>query len=565
MENVYKSKRPVNIPYSGTVLLEMSLLNKGTAFSEEERTELNLHGLVPHAIETIEEQTSRAYMQFRQFKDDLDKHVYLRNLQDTNETLFYHLLNKHLVEMMPIIYTPVVGEACEHFSEIYRASRGLFISYPNREHIDEMLANVTKHNVKVIVVTDGERILGLGDQGIGGMGIPIGKLSLYTACGGISPAYTLPVVLDVGTNNQQAIDDPLYMGWRHPRITGKEYEDFVDAFIKAVKRRWPDVLLQFEDFAQKNASPILKKYREEICCFNDDIQGTAAVVLGCLIAASRAAGGKLRDQRVVFLGAGSAGCGIAEQIILEMREEGLTDAEARQRIFMVDRFGLLTDKMPNLLDFQSALVQKTDSLKGWKSTDEEISLLETVRNAKPTILIGVSAQPGLFTEEIIRTMHTNCPHPIVMPLSNPTSRVEALPENIIRWTEGAALVATGSPFVPVTYNDKTYSIAQCNNSYIFPGVGLGVLASGARQVTDGMMMAASNALADCSPLAQKGQGALLPNIENIREVSQKIAWRVAKAAQQDGVAKKVSDDELGKAIEENFWYPEYRRYKKATK
>lgn len=563
MESTYKSKRPVKIPYSGTVLLEMSLLNKGTAFSESERRELKLHGLVPHTIETIEEQTTRAYTQFHQFKADLDKHVYLRNLQDTNETLYYHMINKHLTEMMPIIYTPVVGEACQHFSEIYRANRGLFVSYPNRDHIDDMLANVTKRNVKVIVVTDGERILGLGDQGIGGMGIPIGKLSLYTACGGISPAYTLPIVLDVGTNNEQLINDPLYMGWKHPRITGEEYENFVDAFVKAVKRRWPDVLLQFEDFAQKNASPILKKYREQICCFNDDIQGTAAVVLGCLIAASRANGGKLRDQRVAFLGAGSAGCGIAEQIILQMKREGLSDAEARARIYMVDRFGLLTDKMPNLLDFQSALVQKTDALTSWNTEGEEISLLETVQNAKPTILIGVSAQPGLFTEEIIRTMHKNCSHPIVMPLSNPTSRVEALPENIIRWTDGAALVATGSPFAPVTYNDKVYPIAQCNNSYIFPGIGLGVLTSKARQVTDGMMMAASNALADCSPMAKDHKGALLPNLADIREVSRTIALRVAKAAMEDGVAKKVSDEELQKSLDENFWYPEYRSYTKA--
>ncbi|AHZ85324.1 NAD-dependent malic enzyme [Bdellovibrio bacteriovorus] len=564
METDNKYARPVYIPYSGTVLLEMSLLNKGSAFSEEERTHLNLHGLVPQTIETIEEQAERVYSQYRLLKADIDKHVYLRNLQDTNETLFYHLVVNHLTEMMPIIYTPVVGEACEHFSEIYRASRGLFISYPNKDRIDEMLRNVTKQKVKVIVVTDGERILGLGDQGIGGMGIPIGKLSLYTACGGISPAYTLPVVLDVGTNNQALLNDPLYMGWRQPRITGKEYEDFVDAFVQAVKRRWPDVLLQFEDFAQKNASPILKRYRDEICSFNDDIQGTAAVTVGCLIAASRANGGRLRDQRVVFLGAGSAGCGIAEQIIAEMKHEGLSDEQARQRVFMVDRFGLLTDKMPNLLEFQSPLVQKTETLAGWEVTNDEISLLDTVRNAKPTILIGVSAQPGLFTEEVIRTMQSHCEHPIVMPLSNPTSRVEATPADILRWTDGKALVATGSPFMPVHMNDQIYPIAQCNNSYIFPGIGLGVLACGARRVTDSMLMAASSALADCSPLAQNGKGALLPELSQIEKVSRTIAFAVAKAAQADEVAVKVSDEELLSLIDKNYWYPKYRSYKHAS-
>ncbi|QLY26724.1 NAD-dependent malic enzyme [Bdellovibrio sp. KM01] len=561
MDTDNSQKRPVYIPYSGTFLLDISLLNKGSAFSEEERGNLNLHGLLPEHIETIEEQAARAYSQFSLIKNNLDRHVFLRHLQDTNETLFYYLVVRHITEMLPVIYTPVVGEACEHFSEIYRAHRGLFISYSHRDRIDEMLRNVTKQKVKVIVVTDGERILGLGDQGIGGMGIPIGKLSLYTACGGISPAYTLPVVLDVGTNNQTLINDPLYMGWKHPRISGDEYYQFVDEFIEAVKRRWPDVLLQFEDFAQKNASPLLKRYRDEICCFNDDIQGTASVVVGSLIAASRAAGGQLRDQKVVFLGAGSAGCGIAEQIVARMKQEGLSEQEARARVFMVDRYGLLTDKMPNLLEFQAPLVQPTESLQSWGLPEGEISLLETVRHAKPTVLIGASAQPGLFTEEIIRLMHSHCARPIVMPLSNPTSRVEALPEDIIRWTEGAALVATGSPFAPVAFNDKIYPIAQCNNSYIFPGVGLGVIASGARRVTDSMMMAASEALADCSPMAISGEGVLLPELKDISSVSVEIAFRVGKAAQTDGVAVKMTDDELLAAIQHNFWKPEYRIYR----
>ncbi|WP_350304519.1 NAD-dependent malic enzyme [Photorhabdus viridis] len=564
MELEHENKRPLYIPYSGPILLEFPLLNKGSAFTEAERGNFNLHGLLPEAVETIEEQAERAYRQYLDFKNDADKHIYLRNIQDTNETLFYRLLDAHLSEMMPIIYTPTVGEACEHFSDIYRRARGLFISYPNKTHIDDMLQNATKQNVKVIVVTDGERILGLGDQGIGGMGIPIGKLSLYTACGGISPAYTLPVVLDVGTNNPQRLNDPLYMGWRHPRITGAEYDEFVDEFIQAVKRRWPNVLLQFEDFAQKNAMPLLDRYRHELCCFNDDIQGTAAVTLGSLIAASRAAGRQLKDQTVTFLGAGSAGCGIAEQIVAQMKSEGLSEEQARARIFMVDRFGLLTDKLPNLLDFQNKLVQKNDSLAEWDVNSDSISLLDVVRNAKPTVLIGVSGQAGLFTEEIIREMHKHCERPIVMPLSNPTSRVEARPEDIINWTNGAALVATGSPFNPVKYKDQEYPIAQCNNSYIFPGIGLGVIASGAKLVTDGMLMAASRTLADCSPLAKEGTGPLLPLIDDIQEISRKIAKQVAKEAQIQGVATVTSDGALDEAIERNFWKPEYRVYKRTS-
>lgn len=564
MELEYESKRPLYIPYAGPILLEFPLLNKGSAFTEEERSHFNLHGLLPEAVETIEEQVERAYRQYQDFKNDNDKHIYLRNIQDTNETLFYRLLDSHLSEMMPIIYTPTVGEACEHFSDIYRRARGLFISYPNSDRIDDMLQNATKQNVKVIVVTDGERILGLGDQGIGGMGIPIGKLSLYTACGGISPAYTLPVVLDVGTNNPQRLNDPLYMGWRHPRISGDEYHAFVEEFIQAVKCRWPNVLLQFEDFAQNNATPLLNRYRDELCCFNDDIQGTAAVTLGSLIAASRAAGSQLRDQTVTFLGAGSAGCGIAEQIIAQMKSEGLSEEEARARVLMVDRFGLLTDKLPNLLDFQSKLVQKSENLAKWQVESDAISLLEVVRNAKPTILIGVSGQPGLFTEELIREMHKHCPRPIVMPLSNPTSRVEARPEDIINWTESAALVATGSPFLPVTYKEQLFPIAQCNNSYIFPGIGLGVLAAGAKRVTDAMLMAASRALADCSPLATDGHGALLPNIDDIQGVSKCIAMEVGKAAQLQGVAVVTSEEALSKAIEHNFWRPQYRIYKRTS-
>jgi malate dehydrogenase (oxaloacetate-decarboxylating) len=475
-------------------------------------------------------------------------------------------VENHLDEMMPVIYTPTVGWACERFSDIYRRARGVFISWQNRSSMDDILQNVPNHNIKVIVVTDGERILGLGDQGIGGMGIPIGKLSLYTSCGGISPAYTLPVVLDVGTNNQQLINDPLYMGSRHPRITGEDYYAFVDEFIQAVKQRWPDVLLQFEDFAQKNAMPLLNRYRDEICCFNDDIQGTAAVTVGTLIAASRAAGSQLSNQKIVFLGAGSAGCGIAEQIIAQTQREGLSEAAARQKVYMVDRFGLLTDEMPNLLPFQSKLVQKRENLQNWDTgaQNEALSLLDVVRNVKPDILIGVSGQTGLFTEEIIREMHKHCPRPIVMPLSNPTSRVEATPQDIISWTDGMALVATGSPFAPVQWKEKTYPIAQCNNAYIFPGIGLGVISSGASRITDEMLMAASETLAEYSPLLLNGEGLVLPELKDIQSVSRAIAFAVGKMAQQQGVAAKTSPEALKQSIDDNFWEPKYRSYRRTS-
>lgn len=557
-------KRPLYIPYAGPILLETPLLNKGSAFSVEERMFFNLEGLLPEAIESIEEQTERAYQQYQKFDNDMDKHIYLRNIQDTNETLFYRLVENHITEMMPIIYTPTVGSACEDFSNIYRRGRGLFISYPNRDRIEDMLNNASRQNVKVIVVTDGERILGLGDQGIGGMGIPIGKLSLYTACGGISPAYTLPVVLDVGTNNPQRLSDPMYMGWRHARITGTEYDNFVDDFIQAVKHRWPEALIQFEDFAQKNAMPLLERYKDKVCCFNDDIQGTAAVTVGSLLAACKAARTKLSDQRVTFLGAGSAGCGIAEAIIAQMVADGITDAQARSQVFMVDRWGLLVENMPNLLNFQQALIQKNTNIQDWELRDTNISLFDVMHNAKPTVLIGVSGVPGLFSEEVIREMYTHCPRPIIFPLSNPTSRVEATPFDLIHWTEGNALVATGSPFDPVVYEGKTYPIVQCNNSYIFPGIGLGVLAVNARRVTNEMLMESSRALAECSPLAIHGEGPLLPCLEEIQKVSRKIAFAVAKKAVEQHKAPKNSDERIREKIDANFWQSDYRRYKRTS-
>lgn len=559
-----KTSRPLYISYAGPSLLEMPLLNKGSAFTPQERVEFNLIGLLPQNVETIEEQVARVFSQYNQCASDLDKHIYLRSIQDNNETLFFRLLDSHLDEMLPIIYTPTVGQACQEFSKIYRTHRGLFVSYPERDRIDDILRSATKDQIKIIVVTDSERVLGLGDQGIGGMGIPIGKLSLYTACGGISPAYTLPIVLDVGTNNRELLDDPMYMGWRHERVTGQEYEEFVAMFIEAVQRRWPDVLLQFEDFAQSNAMPLLKKYRDQLCCFNDDIQGTASVAVGTLLAACKAKGETLGEQVVVFVGAGSAGCGIAEHIIAAMQIQGLSESEARKRIFMVDRYGLLTENMMGLLEFQQRLAQKTADVAGWAGDEGFPQLLDVVTHANATVMIGVSGQRGLFTEQVIREMHKHCAKPLVMPMSNPTSKVEATPEEILRWTEGNALVATGSPFAPVSINGRTVHIAQCNNSYIFPGIGLGVIASKASRITDKMLMAASNALAECSPMVTGLGDAVLPPIKDIQAVSRKIALAVAKQAQADGVALETSEDILLAAIGRNFWMPNYRDYRRKS-
>lgn len=546
----------------GSSLLENPLFNKGTAFQQQERDELGLMGLLPPHIETIDEQAERAYESFLMFETDLEKHIYLRALQDTNEVLFYRLIQDHLTVMMPIIYTPVVGAACQQFSEIYRRPRGLFIAYPEREHIDAMLDNAMVEDVQVIVVTDGERILGLGDQGAGGMGIPIGKLSLYTACGGVDPSTTLPVLLDVGTNNQQRLDDPLYIGWRHKRISGDAYYAFVDLFIQAVKRKWPDVLLQFEDFAQTHATPLLIKYRDQLCTFNDDIQGTAAVTVGTLLAAVKVAGLRLSEINIAFLGAGSAGCGIAEQLIMAMIREGASEANARKRLFMVDRAGLLHDELHGLLPFQQHLAQPMLRVKAWADAGSgEISLLDVIKQAAPAVLIGVSGQPGLFSEEIIRMMAKQTERPMIFPLSNPTARIEAIPADLFEWTAGKALVATGSPFADVQYAGSSYPIAQCNNSYIFPGMGLGILACHARRVTDAMFMAASEALSCRSPALRDAQASLLPALSEIHTVSKEIAIAVAEQAQIDGVAEQVSQEELLQKIAEIYWQPCYQQIK----
>lgn len=556
--------KTVFIRQAGNTLLNTPLLNKGSAFSVEERKNFNLIGLLPKSIESVEEQVSRAYEQFMSMPSDIDKHIYIRNIQDTNETLFYKLINNHVEEVMPIIYTPTVGAACQRFSQIYRRNRGLFLCYDDKDSLEEIVNNAPNVDVRVIVITDGERILGLGDQGIGGMGIPIGKLALYSACGGVNPAYTLPIVIDVGTNNSTLLSDPLYMGWRNSRVSGEEYYQFIDRCIKALRQRWPNVLIQFEDFAQSNAMPLLERYKDKICCFNDDIQGTASVTVGTILSACNVTKKPLSEQKIVFAGAGSAGCGIAEAIIAQMVKEGISEEKARQQIFMVDRCGMLEEGMPNLLPFQKKLIQSNPRRSEWKiELGQEVSLLDVIKNVKPDVLIGVTGVPGLFSQEVIESIVDGCEKPLIMPLSNPISRVEATPQDIITWSKGKAIVTTGSPFKDVIYEGKTFAIAQCNNSYIFPGVGLGVLISEANRITNEMFQVASETLAEMSPMLN-GKNSLLPALADIQVVSKYIALAVAKKAVEQAVASPRSEKRLQAKLDELFWDAKYSNYKRVA-
>ena len=539
---------------TGRALLDQPLLNKGSAFTEDERREFGLTGLLPPGVSTPEVQLERIYGNYRQKTSNLERYIHLVSLQDRNETAFYRLLSEHLVEMMPIIYTPVVGEACQAYSRIYRRPRGLYISYPQRDAIDAALANLSDQDVGIIVVTDGERILGLGDLGIGGMGIPIGKLSLYTVCAGIHPATTLPIILDVGTNNQALLDDPLYLGWRHQRIRGAEYDAFVEAFVTAVTKRFPRVLLQWEDFAKNNAARLLERYRDRLCSFNDDIQGTGAVTLAAAMAGVAASGGQFAEQRVVLLGAGSAAAGITSQIVTAMQAEGLTEEQARSRIWLVDSQGLVHQGRADLDDFKREYAQPAAAT--------TLSLLDVVKRVQPTILIGTAAQPQAFTEDVVREMARHVARPLVFPLSNPTSKSEALPVDVIAWTEGRAFVATGSPFDDVQYDGRRIRIGQCNNAYIFPGVGLGVIVSRARRVTDAMFVAAARTLSELSPARRDASQALLPALSEVREVAKRVAVAVAMQAQRDGLADALSHDELQRRIETTMWTPDYLPYRR---
>ena len=546
-----------NLP-SGMDLLDRPRLNKSTAFTEEERKMFGLHGLLPPQVESLDEQAVRAYEAYSRKDDDLERHIYLRALQDTNEVLFYRLLLDHIEEMTPMVYTPVVALACQQFSHIYRRPRGLFISYPLRNSIPALLRNRPDPEVDVIVVTDGERILGIGDQGAGGLGIPIGKLSLYTLIGGIRPERTLPIVLDVGTNNSERIKDPEYLGWRHERVTGQAYFDFVDQFVTAVKQEFPTTCLQWEDFATPHARPILQRYRDQLLTFNDDIQGTAGVALGAILSAVKVSGRSLKDQQIVFLGAGSAGIGVADGLRAAIVGDGLSEQEARSHFWFVDKDGLLHSGRKDLSPEQRVYAQPQEHVSGWPATaNGQIGLADVIGKIEATILIGLSTVGGAFTETIVREMARKVQRPIIFPISNPTIKSEAKAEDLIRWTDARALIATGSPFAPVSYNGRRIPIDQCNNIYIFPAIGLGVVASGARRVTDPMILAAARALAENSPALHDASASLLPALTDLRKVAVEIATAVGLEAQKAGVAPKTTEEKLRQRVVETQWTPVY--------
>jgi len=549
---------------SGQRLLDDPLLNRSTAFPEDERRELGLLGLLPLHTSTIEEQLARVYENYQRKDSDIERYIFLTALQDRNEILFYRLLQEHVTEMMPIVYTPTVGEGCRQYSHVFRRPRGLYISYPYRHEIFSLLNNAPSQNPEVIVVTDGERILGLGDLGVGGMGIPVGKLSLYTLCAGIHPARALPVLLDVGTDNRELLDDPLYLGWRHERIRGKEYDDFIEAFVSAIKLKFPQVLLQWEDFSKYNAPRILERYRDRLCTFNDDIQGTGAVTVAGLLAATRLAHTKLSEQRIVILGAGSASIGICDQIVAAMMLEGTTEPEARSKLWLVDSQGLVQSGRTRVEPFKEKYAQPIEVTRTWQLEDiSKHDLGDVVRNVKPTILIGTSAQPGAFTEDIVRDMGTHVERPIIFPLSNPTSKSEATPVDLFRWTNGRAVIATGSPFRPIRTEHGLIQIGQCNNSFIFPGVGLGVIASGARRVTDSMFAAAARVLSQFSPMLNDPKAPLYPPLEQVRDISFKVALEVAREAQRAGLTE-VDLDTLEETVSDKMWKPHYFPLRRAV-
>ena len=541
---------------TGQAKLFDPLTTKGTAFTHAERRKHGLLGLLPTAEKTLDQQVEHSWREFSTRRPGLDQHIYLRALQDRNETLFYRLLHDHIAETMPIVYTPTVGEACQRFSEIYRRPRGLFVSYPDRKHLREVLSNRPHRDPDVIVVTDGQRILGLGDQGIGGMGIPIGKLSLYILIGGIDPARTLPIVLDVGTDNVELLEDPQYLGWRHRRIDDEDYYAFIDEFVAAVRDELPDVLLQWEDFATAHAQPILERYRDQLLTFNDDIQGTAAVAVGALHGAAKVAGVPLSQQQVVMLGAGSAGIGVLNMVKREMVAQGVSEQEAASRIWVVDVVGLLTDDRTDLSEGQRAFAQPKNRVADWNLAGHA-QLADVVHHVDVGVLLGLSTAAGAFTEEIVREMAAKTDRPIIFPLSNPTSRAEAHPAELDEWTDGRALIATGSPFAPLVRDGVERPVAQCNNAYIFPAMGLAVTAAQATRVTDDMMRAAAASLGDSSPALTDPDKPLLPAWSEVPDIAVQIALAVGRQAVADGVAPERSDDELAARIAEVRWIPEY--------
>lgn len=546
----------------GAVILHDAKLNKGSAFSHEERVALSILGRLPHKIESLEEQVESHYAQYLEKTLDLQKNIFLNALHDTNEVLFYALLMKHLKEMLPIVYTPTVGDAVETFSLELRRPRGLFINYPDIDKVDEILDERLNKEIDLILVTDGEGILGIGDWGVGGMHICIGKLMVYTACSGLDPNRVLPIQLDVGTNNEKLLNEPRYLGWRNKRVTGKDYDDFIDKFVKAVQRKFPHVYLHWEDFGRHNARKNLMRYRDEMATFNDDMQGTGATAVACVLSGMIAKGENIKDQTIAFLGAGTAGCGIADQICLAMLGEGLSETEARKRIWLVDRNGLLSKGMPNLEPFHEPYLRDPKEIENWNVADKNnIGLLDVVKNAKPTVLIGCSTVQGAFNEEIVKTMAGYCKQPLILPLSNPTSHSEAIPKDLIEWTDGQVLMALGSPFDPVEYKGKTYRVSQSNNAFVFPGLGRGVIVSKAKRVSDEMITAACHALSLASPARHDPSAPLLPDIANAADVSDSIALAVAEKAREQGLSKIDKNVDFKTLLAEQKWIAKYYPYR----
>jgi malate dehydrogenase (oxaloacetate-decarboxylating) len=544
----------------GNDVLRNPMLNRGTAFTEAEREALGLDGLLPSAVSSMDGQVRRTEQQYRGQPDPLAKHVYLASLRDRNEVLFYRLLSEHLEEMLPIVYTPTIGDVIERFSHDYNRPRGVFLSIDEPDGIEGALRayGLGPDDCDLIVATDSEGILGIGDQGVGGVQISIGKLTVYTAAGGIHPRRVIPVVLDVGTDNLRLLDDPMYLGNRHPRVRDRRYDDFIDAFVTAATTLFPNALLHWEDFGASNARRVLERYAPTCCTFNDDMQGTAAVVLAAVFAGLRATGARLRDQRVVVYGAGTAGIGIADMLRDAMVREGLSREEATQRFWALGSRGLLTEeRAPELRDFQVPYARPAGETAGWAAADGAIGLAEVVARARPTILIGTSTQRGAFSEPIVRTMAASAERPVILPLSNPTSLCEALPEDLLAWTDGRALVATGSPFPPVHHDGTEHVIAQANNALVFPGLGLGVSVVRARRVSTGMLTAAAAAVAELSDAGTPGS-ALLPPVDDLRSVSAAVGTAVAQAAAAEGLAQVELHDPV-RQVHAAMWRPEYPR------
>jgi len=555
--------RSWQVSLSGYDLINSPRLNKGTAFTDHERDVFQLHGLLPPHVGCLEDQIERRKQALAEQPSSFNRYSFLRDLQDTNETLFYALLVGNIEEMLPLVYTPTVGEGCQRFSEIWRRPRGLFLSYPNKGRIGQILSNPHYDDVKCIVVSDGERILGLGDQGAGGMGIPIGKMALYTALGGIHPEYCLPILLDVGTDNEDRLNSPIYIGWKHHRVRGQEYDDFVDAFVNSVKQRWPHVLLQWEDFAGSNAARLLARYRGELCTFNDDIQGTAAVAAAALISAINVTGVPLKQQKIVIVGCGSAGLGIANLLMQLMQDEGLSEAAACDRFYAVDRDGLITESGKTVRPEQLCYARNERETYNWsRQPNGEITLLDVIHHAKPSVLIGTSGQTGAFTEQAVREMAKHVDRPVIFPLSNPTSRCEATPQDLMNWTEGRALIGTGSPFDPVHFAGKRVHVAQTNNSYIFPGLSLGIIAAKARRVTDAMVKVAAKELIQHLPTRTDKAASLLPPLSQARQLARSIALAVGRQAIRDGQAQVADDEGLARELEANIWEPVYVPYRR---